>query len=143
MNRITQCGLVLLFSLCLIPICGCGPEKTKEVMVTGSITIDGEPLEEGSIQFVSVEGETPTGGGTIINGTYTAQVSPGAKKVLVLAYEVVGEEPEYEGVADSPMREVRELVTPEAYNAKHLTPLEATITDADMEGVDFELTSDL
>ncbi len=40
------------------------------------------------------------------------------------------------------MRDKYEMATPEAYNAAHLTPLKATITES-QEGLDFELTKNL
>ncbi len=138
MNRIVLSGFALLV---MVALSGCG-EKSSNVQITGKISIDGEPIPKGTISFVAADGETPTGGGVIKDGTYTALVPPGEKVVLVLGNKVVGQEPLYEDVADSPMRDSYEKVTPDAYNAAHLTPLKATITES-QEGLDFELTKDV
>lgn len=119
---------------------GCG-SNNPELTVSGNVTINGEPIEGGSITFVAEDGVAATGGGTIQNGKYTAIVLPGRKKVLVLGSKLVGEEPEYQGVPDSPMRQVFQTVTPEKYNAAHLTPLTANIEKAG-ESLDFALTGD-
>ncbi|XZE45771.1 hypothetical protein SH467x_001024 [Pirellulaceae bacterium SH467] len=121
-------------------ISGCG-SRNPELTISGHVTINGEPIEGGSITFVAEDGVAATGGGTIQNGKYTAIVMPGRKKVLVLGNKLVGEEPEYQGVPDSPMRQVFKTVTPETYNAAHLTPLTATI-DKSEENLDFALTGD-
>jgi hypothetical protein len=64
---------------------------------------------------------------------------PGEKIVLVLGQKLVGQEPEYEGVPDSPMRDKYEIITPPAYDAAHLSPLKATISGP-QDGLDFDLT---
>ena len=130
-------GCVCL-ALAVISTSGCG-SKSDFATVSGKVTIDGEPIGSGSIQFISADGATPTGGGTIKDGEYTAQVPPGDKVVLVVGSKVVGQEPLYKEMPDSPMREKLETLTPEAYNAAHLTPLKATITDS-QEGLDFTLS---
>ncbi|WP_166831475.1 S24/S26 family peptidase [Thalassoroseus pseudoceratinae] len=138
MNRLALSALALMVTVALS---GCG-DKSENVQITGKISIDGEPIPKGTISFVSADGETPTGGGVIKDGSYTALVPPGDKVVLVLGNKVVGKEPLYQGVPDSPTRDSYEKVTPDAYNAAHLTPLKATITES-QENLDFELTKDV
>lgn len=135
-------GAVGLASALIIISSGCSKEKNDYALVSGKVTIDGQPLESGSITFTSADGATPTGGGTIQGGTYTAKVPPGEKVVLVIGYKVVGQEPLYQGVPDSPMRDKLELVTPEAYNAAIWSPLKASISESSQEGVDFALSKD-
>ena len=51
---------------------GCGQGPSNRASVAGKVTVDGKPLEEGSIVFVPTEGTTgPTAGGRIRNGNYT------------------------------------------------------------------------
>lgn len=130
--------------LALLALAGAGgcAEKAAEMDVTGKVTIDGQPIETGTISFIAADGATPTGGGVIKDGVYTAKVPPGEKTVLVLGNKLVGQEPLYKDMPDSPMRDKYQMVTPEAYNAAHLTPLKASITDS-QQGLDFELTSKL
>lgn len=133
------CASYILASFLLLSTIGCA-EQSDEVEVSGNITIDGEPISQGTISFVAVDGIAATGGGVIKDGVYTARVLPGEKSVMVLGNKLVGTEPLYEGVPDSPTRNKYETVTPPAYNAAHLTPLKATITEP-QDDLDFELTS--
>jgi hypothetical protein len=124
-----------------LALVGCG-DSIETVPVKGNVTVDGEPVPSGSISFVSKDGSAVTGGGVITNGAYEANVPPGDKWVMVLATKVVGQEAEYEGDPNSPMREVTEQITSPVYNAAHQTPLEANI-DGPKEGLNFELTKDV
>lgn len=139
MNRFVY-GLPLVLAA-LLALSGCG-ESVTEITVSGKVTVDGEPIPTGAINFVDPAGIIPTGGGVIKDGSYTAQVQPGEKVVMVLGNKLIGQEPLYEGVADSPMRDKYEMVTPEAYNAAHLSPLKATISES-QEDLNFELDSKL
>jgi hypothetical protein len=47
---------------------GCGGPPTASV--SGSVQVDGQPLKEGSINFVPEGGAGPTAGGTITDGKY-------------------------------------------------------------------------
>lgn len=123
--------------LLTITLAGCS-ESRSEIDVTGKITLEGEPIPRGTITFLAADGNTPVGGGVIQDGTYTAKVLPGDKVVLVLGNKLVGQEPQYAGVPDSPLRNKYETLTHPAYNAKRLTPLKATITDA-TTSLDFDL----
>ena len=139
MNRIGYCCFCFAL-LTLVVASGCG-EKKNEVQVSGKVTIDGEPIENGVITFIAADGVTPPGGGAIKDGTYTAMVPPGEKIVTVMGNKLVGQEPEYADMPDSPMRDKYETVTPAEYGAKHVTPLKATIGEA-QEGLDFDLSKD-
>lgn len=122
-------------------LAGCSGDMKDEVEVTGSVTIDGEPVPSGTVTFVATDGATPTGGGVIKDGKYVAKVPPGEKTVMVLGNELVGREAESKDMPGSAMRDVYKTVTPPQYNAEHQTPLKATITES-QEGVDFNLTKD-
>ena len=142
MNKKLQCYMVLTTLLLLISTYGCSKPSVHQIKITGKVTLDGKPLNGGSIKFIACGGETPSGGGTILDdGSYEANVPPGKKKVLVVSYKVVGKEPEYQGVPDSPMREKRVMVTHGIYNVAHRTPLEADVPDHEQNGLDFKLVS--
>ena len=131
-------SLSVLFELFLLP--GCGAPKTKTFKVTGKITIDGQPIEQGAIKFMAVDGATPVGGGSIKNGTYFAEVPPGQKKVLVNGQKVVGTEPLYKDMPDSPTRDKLDRTTPLIYNNQEATPLTADIK-GETKDLDFDLDS--
>jgi hypothetical protein len=124
----------------VVMLSGCGSKGVQTVKVTGNITIDGNQIEQGSVKFIDVEGKTPTGGGSIAKGTYIANVPLGKKKILVLGTKLVGKEPLFADVPDSPVSDKYEQVTPDAYNSFELTPLEMEITGA-VDNVDFDLSS--
>lgn len=128
--------------LWMLAALGCGGPTVDLVEVSGTVTVDGEPVPQGTVTFVSADGSTPTGGGVIQDGAYTAKTPPGEKVVLVLGTKVVGQEQVLEGVPDSGMRDKVEMVTAPAYNAAHLTPLKASITGP-QQGLNFELTKDV
>jgi len=130
--------LVAGTALTLSALCGCSSERGyEEVDVAGAATVDGEPIPAGSIMFISTDAQSPSGGGVIKDGRYVAKVPPGEKKVLIVGTKVVGQEPLYD-TPDSPTRDKLQTLTPPAYNAEHLTPLTATITEP-TETLDFDV----
>ncbi len=65
-------------------LAGCGGSQNAEV--SGTVTFDGKPIENGSIVFLSVDGKGPTTGGTIENGKYSVQNVPvGLCKIQIKA----------------------------------------------------------
>lgn len=141
-HRVACLGAFL--SVVFLALAGCGGQGGVEgYAVSGKVTIDGEPIPQGSVTFIAADGATPTGGGTITDGVYTApSVPPGEKIVLVLGTKVVGQEPSLAGVPDSAPRDVVETVTPPAYNAASATPLKASITGPQQD-LNFDLTKDV
>lgn len=137
MRRFLQVCAAL--SLLAVLAAGCGPKGTDTVKVSGKVTMEGEPISMGTISFVAADGNTPSGGGVIKDGAYTAQVPPGEKVVLVIGNKHVGQEREFEDMPNSPMRDKYEQITPPSYNAAHETSLKASITGP-KEGLDFALT---
>lgn len=63
--------------LFLVLLLGCSPSDRGEV--SGTVKLDGLPIEEGSIQFIPVEGTTgPSAGAIIAQGKYHIPASHGA-----------------------------------------------------------------
>jgi hypothetical protein len=65
----TACVLVacLIFTTCL----SCGKKGPRRAAVSGHVNLDGQPISEGVIQFLPVEGTIgPEAGGVIGNGQY-------------------------------------------------------------------------
>jgi hypothetical protein len=92
--------------------------------VKGEVTLDGQPLREGRILFVPEDGQGQTGGSTITDGKFTAEVPVAKMKVQINANEVVGRQPAYEGVPNSPMIDVVKEKIPVRYNDKSELSLE-------------------
>jgi hypothetical protein len=114
--------------------CNNGPKKAQ---LTGNVTLDGEPLKSGSMDFFPVDGQGSTANGFIVDGKYTAETGVGKMKVEIRARKVIGQKKMYD-TPDSPMRdEVVELL-PERYNVK--SELTVDLKEGKNEK-DFELTS--
>jgi hypothetical protein len=79
--------LLILLSLLILPGCG---RRDGLVEVSGTITVNGESVDKGVIQFVPATGVGQEGGGIIKDGNFTARVSPGENIVRVDGAKVTG-----------------------------------------------------
>jgi hypothetical protein len=88
------------------------------VQVSGEVTVDGNPLKNGTISFFSDTGEKsgPTAGAAIKDGKYSAAVASGRKRVEIRGYQTVGQT----RVAgpESPLIDIVKDILPDQYNAK-------------------------
>jgi hypothetical protein len=106
-----------VFAVAVGFLLGCaGGSDTGEV--SGTVTYDGKPVEDGAISFFPSDGKGPTAGGTIKNGKYTATKVPvGTAKVSISGSKVVGKKKVYD-TPDSPEMPVTKELLPEKYNTK-------------------------
>lgn len=64
------CRFILLLGFSLLHV-GCGPSGPPRAEVSGVVTLNGQPVSEGSINFFPTEGNTgPEAGGAIRDGKY-------------------------------------------------------------------------
>jgi hypothetical protein len=131
MVRLASVGLLS----CLVLV-GCGPGYTGAT-VEGTVTVDGQPLQTGTISFTPFEAGSGTGVSTEVNnGRYTATGVPiGRVRVLFVAFEETGKM-----VTDSDTgQQYPETIhlVPERYMT---TGVEITVTEG-TQTQDFELTS--
>ena len=130
-------GFVLLVAVCLLAT-GCGPKK-NEVTISGKVTVEGDPIDTGSIMFTAADGGTYVAGGVIEDGQYKASVPPGDKIVQIRGLKKIGQREVFDEVSgkkfptDSHVR-----MTPPAYEAAD-SPLRAKVTK-DGEVFDFQLS---
>ena len=62
----------------LVLFCGCGPSGPERVVVSGTVTYNGQPIEDGRIYFTpTVKSAVPIGGAVIQNGKYRADAKGG------------------------------------------------------------------
>jgi len=109
-------GLVLTVLTASI---GCGRvEGPQTAVVSGNVTLDGTPVADGAISFVPIDGKGAPSGAKIANGTYTADVPLGEKRVEIRAPKVVGQKDAYQGDPNSPKIDLIEERIPARYNAQ-------------------------
>jgi hypothetical protein len=108
---LTQKLFVAIALPCLAAV-GCGDNATT---ISGAVSINGEPVKEGTIGFFPVDGNARTTGTKIRDGKYSAEVSPGAAKVEIRVSKVVGESKLYD-TPNSETRPIRREVLPPKYN---------------------------
>lgn len=90
MERNTKSLWMLVGAIAVIVSVGCGPSGSGTASLSGTVTFDGEPLADGTIQLRPT-GDTPGVGGTskITNGSYSIPLGggmdPGAHSVVIMA----------------------------------------------------------
>ncbi len=103
---------VFALSLCLI---GCGKEGPVTYRVTGTVTFDDQPVEEGEIIFRAADGASGSWETRIVGGNYRLETTPGAKKIEITARRKIEGGP----VAESGEPAINfEAYIPEIYNEK-------------------------
>jgi hypothetical protein len=80
--------ILLLFAISSLSLLGCstGPTKHK---VTGVVELDGQPIPEGEVTFLSDTKDVPSEGARIKDGKYEAQLATGAYKATFQASKSV------------------------------------------------------
>lgn len=126
------CALVLAS---LFALAGCSPPP----QISGTVTLDGQPLPEGYIAFVP-DGTGPHASGTgsganIVNGSYLLRAPQGKYLVEITASKLLPLPPGQKGM-DGATEEVRQYL-PDRYNSKTELKQEITATAK----IDFELKS--
>jgi hypothetical protein len=102
--------------------------------VTGTVTLDGQPLKEGKIFFVEDDGRPPAGA-DVTNGAFTLSAYPGKKRVQILAWQMVMDTSGMEEHTDPVPRNY----LPERFNTK--TTLGAEVTEEGANDFKFEVFS--
>ena len=128
-------------ALCLavLGLAGCGGER---VPVSGSVSYNGDPVDNGSISFLadsSAGGEAVNAGGDIKDGKYSIQAARGPKagkyKVEITWNKKTGRMVPTPGDAAVPMPETKQVLPPKYNKQSQLT---ADITSGG-NTVDFDL----
>lgn len=104
---------ILFTTILFSTIGGCGPSLGT---VSGTVTVDGKPLENGVIAFVPADGNGVPITVDIKGGSYSVQTVAGKKRVQVSAPIVTGRRKEYDG-PDAPLVDVTEESIPPKYNS--------------------------
>jgi len=127
--------------ICLsLAMLGCGSDRHG---LTGKVTLDGQPLEDGSISFRPV-GDTagPTAGATISGGEFRVEPNagtlPGEFRVEITASRKTGEQM-YDDLRGGTV-EVHRQFLPARYNSA--SELTATVSESGPNQFQFDLQSD-
>ena len=83
---------LLVFSLLagsVVILAGCGQGGPQTFDVSGTVTFDGAPVEQGEIVFRDPAGQEKGYGGIITDGKFSFESSPGKKRVEITAMRVV------------------------------------------------------
>lgn len=77
--RRATCAAPARLALVFLLAAGCDAGDVRRAAVTGTVTLDGVPLENGHVVFVPVEGSTgPVAGSAIVDGRYDVPAEKGA-----------------------------------------------------------------
>lgn len=133
-SRCCQC----FFLAVAVSLAGCGGEEETGNVITGNVTFQGQPLDQGSIEFSPAAGQSTMSGAPITNGTYTIPASAGlaAGKYTVRITSVEGGAV----ASDEPPGETPPPVKqriPAEYNSK--STLSAEVKDGGENKFDFDI----
>jgi hypothetical protein len=109
--RVARWAVLLL---ALPGLVGCGNDWNTAT-VSGNVSVDGKPVEDGAINFVPVDGEGWTAGGIIKHGRYSVRVPMMSLKVAITASKVVGKKPIYDA-PNSPEMPITVQTVPARFN---------------------------
>jgi hypothetical protein len=128
--RLLSCAMLLAMG------CSSGTTGPAEYPVTGTVTLDGKPVESGRILFRKVGDGDRAYGGEITNGNYSFTSEPGKVKVEITASRIIPGKFDNSNGTPEP---VGEMYIPKQYNSK--TTLEAEVKPSSDNTVPFELVS--
>jgi len=127
--------------LCTIAVLGCNRSQgPRRAAVSGSVTLDGKPVPEGTITFLpSGDTQGPSAGGEIRDGAFdlNARQGPvvGTCRVEIRATRKTGEKVQF-GVREA---DAVEQYIPQRYNTR--SELTAAVIADEPNRLDFELTA--
>ncbi len=104
-------SLLLVVPLGLL---GCGDGVSKGT-VNGTVSLDGQPLKEGVVNFEAVDGKSGSSSAAIKDGAFTASVPTAEMKVMFSASKVLGKKKMYD-TPDSPTVDETVELIPAKYN---------------------------
>lgn len=112
---------IVLPAIILCAALGCSGDNRSEV--SGTVKVNGQPIAEGAINFIPVEGNRGAGAGaTITDGKYhiprSAGVSPGKNRVELRAFKNTGRKVQDPTGKPGTLAEERVLLFPPEYNER-------------------------
>jgi hypothetical protein len=108
------CGFPALRFIGWLLLLGCSDGKTS---VTGSVTLDSQPVASGVVTFVKQDGELIREGAVIKDGRFEVQVPPGKYRLELSGQKVVGKRKQKGFDGKDEDVELTEELFPARYNA--------------------------
>jgi hypothetical protein len=127
-------GLIVAALLATALGCSTGPAVAT---VNGTVTLDGKPLKEGTVNFIPLSENVPVAGEPIKDGKFTATVPVAKMRVEIHANKVIGQRKAYD-TPDSPVVPIVEEAIPKRYNAESTLTIDVQRGSQD---VPYDLTS--
>jgi hypothetical protein len=109
--------------LCALLLAGCGGDG--RIQLSGRVTFDGQPIDQGTIDFLPADGQGPTAGGLIEGGRYSVRVAPGMKRVEIQGFREIGREKVVDFDPDSPVVPITQPFVPAQYNTESTLSFDA------------------
>ena len=132
---------LLVCAIAVSVFSGCG--HGGRVPLEGTVTLDGQPLKEGAIQFNPLPGTPgPTAGGEIVDGKF-AIIPSGGPFAGKFSVQITSAGPTGRKVFDPPSKKMIDEYTqclPARYNRQ--SQLQTEVTPAGPNRFDFALTSE-
>lgn len=129
MSRAIYRAVFAIVAALTVILTGCDKPSTFEV--TGTVTLDGQPLSGGRITLVASDGLSTTAAGDVEGGTFRLSSTPGAKIVKIEKTIIMNPE------SDAPYLG---QAVPRRYNSE--TTLKLDVTSDGPNHFEFSLTSD-
>jgi hypothetical protein len=119
-------------------LAGCGPTPT---LLSGTVTLDGNPVEEAVLQFYPEAGNGQTSYASADkSGNFLAKVSPVPLVVTITKAKATGEK--MQSFPDSPPVDVMAESLPPRYSDRRKTELRVTPVEGKTTVADFALTAE-
>lgn len=127
--------LFVVAQSCVLAAAGCSSRESD--VVSGAVTLDGRPLDQGLIRFIPADGSQKRVEALITAGKFTAAAPLGENRVEISAPKVTGKHKMYD-VPDSPVVDMIGELLPARYNID--SELTMTVAGGEQEK-SFSLTS--
>lgn len=113
---------------------GCSADGMLEL--AGEVTLDGAPIDQGTISFFPADNKGASAEAVIAEGRYSVSLPRGAKRVVIRGYKKVGER--FPWGKDNPPAPILEEIVPKSFNDESSLTFDA---EENRQDADFLLTS--
>lgn len=113
----------LLICVLLVVVMGCSDGGSVGT-VRGEVTLDGQPLPKGHVEFIPIDGQAQTAGAMIVDGKFQAQIPVSKMRVKLHATKPSGKKYKAYDTPDTPWEDEMMEALPAKYNEKSDLQLE-------------------